>query len=141
MKKLIELYKKYEEIINYVIVGGITTLVSLLTYYACVLTFLNPENAFELQVANVISWICAVTFAYLANKNIVFKDNSSNLISSIKFFISRLSTLLIDMMSMYILVSLIGINDKISKILVQFIVLVLNYILSKFLVFKKEDKR
>ena len=140
MKKVINLYKKYEEICNYVVVGGITTLVSLLTYYACVLTFLDPKNAFELQLANVISWICAVAFAYFANKKIVFKDNSKGLLSSIKFFLSRLSTLLIDMASMYILVTIVGINDKISKILVQFIVLVLNYILSKFLVFKKGEK-
>lgn len=140
MKKIILVYKKYEEIINYIIVGGFTTFVSLATYYISVLTFLNPNNPFQLQVANVISWICAVTFAYFANKKFVFKNNSENLSSAIKFFLSRVSTLLIDMASMYVFVSLLNINDKVSKILVQFLVLILNYIFSKFIVFK-ENKR
>lgn len=140
MKKIILVYKKYEEIINYIIVGGFTTFVSLATYYISVLTFLNPNNPFQLQIANVISWICAVTFAYFANKKFVFKNNSENLSSAIKFFLSRVSTLLIDMASMYVFVSLLNINDKVSKILVQFLVLILNYIFSKFIVFK-ENKR
>ncbi len=140
MKKIMIVYKKYEEIINYIIVGGFTTFVSLATYYISVLTFLNPNNPFQLQVANVVSWICAVTFAYFANKKFVFKNNSENLSSAIKFFLSRVSTLLIDMASMYVFVSLLNINDKISKILVQFLVLILNYIFSKFIVFK-ENKR
>ena len=50
-----EMYKKYKEIVNYLIVGVLTTVVSLGVYYACVLTFLNPENAIQLQVANIIS--------------------------------------------------------------------------------------
>lgn len=140
MKKIMIVYKKYEEIINYIIVGGFTTFVSLATYYISVLTFLNPNNPFQLQIANVVSWICAVTFAYFANKKFVFKNNSENLSSAIKFFLSRVSTLLIDMASMYVFVSLLNINDKISKILVQFLVLILNYIFSKFIVFK-ENKR
>ena len=138
MKEIIKFYKKYQEIINYIIVGGFTTVVSLVTYYACVFTFLNPKNALELQMANIISWVCAVTFAYFTNKKFVFKDNSKGIASVIKFFASRVSTLLIDMISMYTLVTLIGIDDKISKIIVQFIVLVLNYVFSKFIVFKGE---
>lgn len=140
MKKIMIVYKKYEEIINYIIVGGFTTFVSLATYYISVLTFLNPNNPFQLQVANVVSWICAVTFAYFANKKFVFKNNSENLSSAIKFFLSRVSTLLIDMASMYVFVSLLNINDKISKILVQFLVLILNYIFSKFIVFKEKKR-
>lgn len=140
MKKIMIVYKKYEEIINYIIVGGFTTFVSLATYYISVLTFLNPNNPFQLQVANVVSWICAVTFAYFANKKFVFKNNSENLSSAIKFFLSRVSTLLIDMASMYVFVSLLNINDKISKILVQFLVLLLNYIFSKFIVFKEKKR-
>lgn len=58
-----ELYKKYKEIINYLIVGVLTTVVSLGTYYVCVLTVLNPDNALQLQIANIISWIAAVAFA------------------------------------------------------------------------------
>ena len=67
MQKIIKLYKKYEEVINYIIVGGLTTFVSLLTYFISVLIFLNPSDPFQLQVANIISWIFSVTFAYFAS--------------------------------------------------------------------------
>lgn len=140
MKKIINLYKKYNEIINYIIVGGFTTIVSLLTYYLCVLFLFDPKDPIMLQIANIISWIFSVTFAYFANRKYVFKSNEKNILKeSIKFYSSRITTLLIDMLTMFILVSILDINDKISKILVQFIILILNYVFSKLLVFKKEN--
>lgn len=139
MKRIIKLYKKYEELIKYVIVGGFTTVVSLGTYYLCVKTFLNPNNALQLQLANIISFICAVIFAYFANKRFVFYYSKKN--KFISFLFARLSTLIIDMLTMFILVTLFGVNDKISKLIVQVIVLVLNYLFSKFLVFSKRDKK
>ena len=72
MKKLKELYKKYEEIINYLIIGGLTTLVSLVVKYALLFTILDAKDALELQIANVSSWIICVTFAYIANRKFVF---------------------------------------------------------------------
>lgn len=138
MKKIISIYKKYEEIINYIIIGGGTTLVSLLSYYISVL-FLDPNNAFQLQIANIISWVLSVTFAYFANRKVVFKSKENNkVIEGSKFFISRLSTLIIDMATMFTLVTIFSFNDKISKIIVQFIVLTLNYIFSKIFVFKRD---
>ena len=62
MNKIKELYKKYKEIINYLIFGVLTTIVSLAVYYGLTLTVLNPDKAVELQIANVVSWIAAVTF-------------------------------------------------------------------------------
>lgn len=141
MKKIIDSYKRYEEIINYIIVGGLTTLVSLVTYLFCVYIFLNPSNSIELQIANIISWIFAVTFAYFTNKKFVFKSNNNNVVQIGKFYLARISTLVIDMSSMFVLVSLLSINDKISKLLVQFIVLVLNYIFSKLFVFTNNEKK
>ena len=138
MKKIISLYKKYEEIINYLIVGELTTVVSLVTYYACVLTFLNPKDALELQIANVISWIISVSFAYITNRNFVFKSKSKNVLKEIGSFVSaRVITLLLDMFIMFLMVTLMGINDKISKIIVQIVVIILNYVFSKLFVFKK----
>ena len=81
MNKLIELYKKFSEIINYLIVGGLTTLVSLGVYYGLVLTILDPKHPVQLQIANVTSWIAAVTFAYFTNRVFVFKSKNY-----IKFF-------------------------------------------------------
>lgn len=138
MKKIIELYKKYEEIINYLIIGVLTTVVSLVTYYACVLTFLDPKNAIELQIANIISWILAVAFAYITNRIFVFKSKNKQILKEITSFVSaRVLTLLIDMFIMFIMVTTLNINDKISKLVVQVVVIILNYVFTKLFVFKK----
>lgn len=137
--KGIKLYKKYEEIVNYLIVGGLTTVVSLGTYYLCVYTFLNPDNAFQLQVANIISWICAVTFAYFTNRTFVFKSKRTDMFKeAVSFYGSRVATLLMDMGIMFLFVTVFHFNDKIMKLVVQVIVTVLNYVFSKLLVFKNK---
>lgn len=138
IKKILNLYKKYEEIVNYLIAGFLTTIVSLLTYYVSVLTILNPEIAWQLQIANIFSWICAVTFAYFINRIFVFKSANKNQISEAKKFVgSRIITLLMDMFFMFVFVTVLKFNDKIIKILVQVIITILNYIFSKLFVFKK----
>lgn len=133
-----ELYKKYKEIVNYLIVGVLMTVVSLGTYYACVLTFLNPDNAFQLQIANIISWIAAVAFAYFTNRKFVFESKNPDMLKEASAFVgARVTTLLMDMFCMFIMVTCLEISDKIAKLVVQVIVTVANYVLSKVLVFKK----
>lgn len=139
IKQLKELYMKYKELVNYLIVGGLTTVVSLATYYGCVLTFLDPQSAVELQVANILSWIAAVTFAYFTNRKYVFESNESNMLQeAAKFYASRLSTLAMDMAIMFVGVTVLGCSDKIMKLVVQVVVTIANYIISKFFVFKKD---
>ncbi len=137
--KLLGYYEKYKEAIRYIIVGGCTTLVSLATYYLCVFTFLNPNVPVQLQAANIISWVCSVTFAFFANRRIVFNSRNKNILGeAVKFYGARVATLLMDMLLMAALVSLLHINDKIAKILVQAVLAVLNYLFSKYIVFKKQ---
>ena len=141
MKQLKELYIKYKEIINYLIVGVLTTIVSLVVYYISVLTFLNPDNAIQLQIANILSWIAGVTFAYFTNRKYVFESKNKNKFQeSAKFVSSRITTLLLDMLIMWLGVTLLGLNDKIIKIISQILVIIGNYVLSKLFVFKKADK-
>ena len=138
-KEMIELYKKYKEIINYLIFGVLTTVVSLATYYICVFTFLNPENPVELQIANIISWIFAVLFAYITNRKYVFESKEKNLIKEgIKFSGSRLITLFLDMLVMWLGVTVLKFSDTIIKIVSQVLIIIGNYIISKLFVFKKE---
>jgi len=138
LKKLIAIYSRYQEIINYLIVGILTTLVSLGTYYLCVYTFLDPNSAIQLQLANIISWLAACTFAYFTNRSFVFKSKNENVAGEAsKFFLSRIGTLLMDMFIMFIGCTLLGFSDKIVKILVQVVVTIGNYVLSKLLVFNK----
>lgn len=141
MKKIKELYLKYKEIINYLIVGGLTTVVSLIVYYASVFTFLNPDKPVQLQIANVLSWIAGVTFAYFTNRKYVFESKNENkLQEATKFVSSRITTLLLDMLVMWLGVTILGFNDKIIKIISQILVIVGNYVLSKLFVFRKADK-
>lgn len=137
---MINLYKKYTEIINYLVIGALTTIISLLTYYACVYTIFNPNNWLLLQCANIISWIISVTFAYITNRKFVFKSKNPDIKKEgLKFYGARVVTLVLDMLFMYITVTLIGLNDKIMKIIANLIVIILNYIISKIYVFIKND--
>lgn len=135
------IYIKYKEIINYLIFGVLTTIISLLTYYLLVLTILNPDMALELQIANIISWLVSVTFAYITNRKYVFNSKNKNIKKEItKFYSSRITTLIIDMFLMFIFVSIFNFNDKIIKLIVQVIIIILNYLLSKLLVFKEKKE-
>lgn len=140
VKKLLEIYHKHEEIINYLIVGVLTTVVSIGTYLICTMTFLDPNKKIELQIANIISWILAVAFAYFTNRIFVFKSKEKNMFKEATSFVgSRILSLLMDMFTMFIIVSVLHLNDKIGKLVSQVIVTVANYILSKLFVFKKKD--
>lgn len=130
---------KNKEIISYLIFGVLTTIVSLVSYYILTNTFLNPNNGIELQIANIISWILAVTFAYITNRKYVFNSkNTKKTKEIISFYLSRISSLLVDMSIMYILVTILHQPDNIVKLINQVIIILLNYILSKLIVFKKE---
>ena len=81
---------------DYLIFGVLTTVVSLAVYYGLTLTILDPNKAIELQIANVLSWLTAVTFAYFTNRKWVFENKEkANLKEASKFYLSRVSTLLI----------------------------------------------
>ena len=94
-----------------------------------------------MQIANVLSWIAAVTFAYIANRKYVFRSENRNVLQEAAvFFASRIGTLLMDMGIMFIGVTLLGFNDKIMKLVVQVVVTVANYVFSKLMVFRKKPE-
>lgn len=134
--RLYELYVKYEEKFKYLIIGFFTTFLSLVTYFLLTYFILDVSNDFELQSANVISWSIGVIFAYYTNKKIVFKYKSKNkLLDFGKFVGSRISTLILDIVIMFVFVSLLQFDDVIIKFISQLVVIVINYILSKYIVF------
>lgn len=137
------IYYNNPEVWNYIIVGMLTTLVSLGIKYLLLFTILDASNSFELQLSVIISWIGAVTFAYISNRIIVFKSKSKKYLSEItKFFSGRVVTLLMEMAIMWFFVTLLGLDSNlwvvIFTILCQIIILISNYIISKFFVFKKD---
>jgi len=132
-------YLKYKEIINYLIFGVLTTIVSLCTYYLLVFTLLDPNKAIELQIANIISWIVSVAFAYITNRRYVFESKNQNRLKEATSFVtSRLLTLVLDMAIMALGVTILKFNDKLVKLVSQVLVIISNYVLSKLFVFKKK---
>lgn len=125
------LVRKYDEIIRYIIAGIITTIVSIASY-----NLLRNINI-DYKICTILSWILAVIFAYFINKLFVFKSQKNNIKEFINFILARLLSLFIEFIFMMIMVDFININDRIAKLIVQFVVLVLNYVFSKFFVFKK----
>lgn len=136
MNKILELFNKYKEIILYLVFGVLTTVVSLVSYYFC-----SEFLGLHYLVSNVISWILAVVFAYITNRLWVFESNTTGISSILKemftFVNCRLLSGVIDMATMFILVDIIIINDMYAKLFTQVIVVILNYIFSKLIIFKK----
>ena len=137
MKDLItNLIKKHYEILSYIFFGVLTTVVSLVSYK------IFRIIGFHYQIATVLSWIFAVTFAYITNKLFVFHSKNLTLKENIKecidFFGCRILSLILEFICMFILVDLVKIDDFIAKVVVQFVVVVANYVLSKLIVFNKK---
>jgi len=132
--KLGKLYFQYKEIINYLIIGGITTVVSIVSY-AGFRIFIEDFN-----ICTVLSWIVTVLFAYVTNRIFVFESNDKNIFQELSKFIgARFLSLLCDILLMNVFVKIFRIDDRIAKIIVQFAIVVINYVLSKILVFKRKD--
>lgn len=142
MKKLLELYHKHEEIINYLIVGICTTIVSLAAYFISTRTFLDVENPVQLQIANAIKWIAGVVFGYFTNRRFVFKSRNKNMLGEFFSFAgSRVATLFLDMAIMGLMVSIMGIWDVIAAGVSMVAVTIANYVLSKLIVFRKKKSQ
>lgn len=136
MKKIKELFLKYKEVISYLFFGGCTFLISIISFY-----FFNKILFFNEHIANVISWILAVSFAFVTNKLFVFESKNKEkrvvLKELISFVLARLFTLGIEEVILYIGFNLLNIDAFIIKIVAQIVVIVSNYFLSKLIIFKK----
>lgn len=128
---------KYKEQISYLFFGVMTTVINFITYFSLTNLFNSNE-----MLANVIAWIASVAFAFVSNKLFVFEskkwDKNTLLKEATGFVSSRVASLGIDMTIMYIGINLLLFNDAIVKIVSNIVVIVLNYILSKLIVFKNE---
>lgn len=136
MKELVKkLYFKYEKFIIYFIVGSIATLINALSYYF----YRMIINTYEINV--ILSWVTSLIFAFYLNRKYVFKSKNKIIKEFINFSLSRLLTLILELIFMYILVDLFKINDMLAKLINLIIIFISNYLLSKFLVFKKSSTK
>lgn len=138
MKWLKDQYTKYGEVMSYLFFGVLATIVNIGIFY-----FFDTLLNTPYLIANGLSIIGAILFAFFTNKKYVFKSNTTSKEESFREFILfvgfRLASGVFDMLSMYILVSLLTVDTNISKILTQFIVVVVNYVFSKVFIFKQEE--
>lgn len=132
-RKLWDFYRNHLEVINYLFIGGCTTIISILSY-----ALFAKVCSFDLIVSNVLSWIVSVLFAYFTNRVIVFNSKNKDYFKEfISFTGSRVITLILDTLLMILFVKTLNMNDMIAKVIVQVVVIIGNYLISKLLVFKK----
>ena len=145
METLKNLYFKHKEIINYLLFGGMTTVVSWGTYSLFV-----KAIGMSVGVGNILSWICAVLFAFVTNKLFVFESKTWQPATALREFVSfigaRLATGVIEWFGVPYFSThglthpLFGVKGLLAKVVVSIVVIILNYIFSKFLGFFKKEK-
>lgn len=128
-------YKKNKEIILYLLFGFLTTVVNIVFYIILVWLF-----GFNYIVGNIFAWLFSVIFAYVTNKLWVFEETENNIILEFTLFIGgRIFSGFVDSLLLYLFVGILLWNDFISKIIIQIIVVLINYIISKWVVFKNKS--
>ena len=141
IEKIKELCVKYREIIVYLIVGVLTTVVSWGAAFLGKL-FLDVEGS-SLQnfINNTISWVVGVLFAYPLNRKWVFQSTNPQVMKEfLGFASSRISTWIMDIVIMWFTVNILNMNYWIGKIFISAVVVTIaNYVFSKLLIFKKKD--
>lgn len=142
IEKIKELYYKYEEIIVYLIVGVLNTIVSWAAFFICAYTILDAQIVWQNTALSGISWIVGVVFGYFMNRKYVFKSKEPNMWKEfLQFSGGRVSTGLLDVVMMILMVNLMHIDEGISKIFVSVLVVIGNYFISKLFVFNDKKKQ
>ena len=129
-------FHKYKEVISYLFFGGCTTLINIISY------MLFRAANIDMLISNSLAWVVSVLFAFITNKLFVFESRNvgfkKTMVECIYFFVCRLLSLVFDLGFMYLLVDIFSCNELLSKIASNIIVIIINYVLSKLLIFKKK---
>lgn len=135
-EKVVLFYMKYRSLVRYVFWGGMTTLINIVSFWLFV-----DALKMNYQFANVISWFITVLAVYFTNKVWVFESEYSTIARFAKellmFFASRIITLGIDVLVLFIGIQILHGNNLVIKIIDNVIVIIVNYIFSKYIIFKK----
>ncbi len=141
--KIMSLYNKYKELVLYLIFGVLTTVLNYIVY------FIFISLGIHYEVSNCIAWVVGVAFAYLTNRSIVFnskaKGAKKKFIEAAEFVAARLFSLVAEMVLLWLFIDVITLHpdEKLNELIAKFIgavvVVILNYIASKFVIFKKKD--
>ena len=130
------LIKTYKGLILYLFFGVCTTVVNIVSYWAC-----SRLMKCDTIVSTIIAWVVAVLFAYITNRIWVFESKVKEIKGIIREFVSfvtcRLATGILDIVIMYLCVDMLGMNDVIIKAGSNALVIILNYVASKLIIFRK----
>lgn len=133
-------YYKYKEILLYLFFGGLAFVVSILSY-----AFFEKIVKFTPLIANLFSWLFAVAFAYTTNRVWVFESNVANVMAFFKeatsFFGGRIATLVVEEIILFVGINLLHVDSMFVKIVAQIVIIILNYFISKFFVFKTQKEK
>lgn len=140
MIKLIKrLLIKYKELIRYGVCGLITTAINVIAFHVC-----YEICGIQLLISNTIAWILAFLFAFISNKLWVFESQEwtgkKAVTEMVGFLVARLATLVLDTFLMWLMVDMMTMNGTLSKVISNVITIVINYLASKFIIFKNKEK-
>lgn len=138
IKRIEALFVRYKSILLYLFFGVCTTLVNLVSYYICARML-----AIGTMPSTVIAWIAAVLFAYVTNRKWVFVSQETTakgiFKEMVRFFGCRISTGVVDWLCMFVFVDLLAWNDMLIKFGANVLVIVLNYLASRLIIFKSKQ--
>lgn len=133
------LFERYKELVLYGVVGVMTTVINLGIFYIASL-FLGKE-LIAINIANILAWVGGVSFAFIANKLVVFKSKSfekGKLIKEILSFVAaRVASLGFEVLVLNVGIGLLEIDEMVCKVVAQVGIILMNYVLSKYIIFKK----
>ena len=133
-----QLWNKYKDVIPYVFFGVCTTAVNVIVYW-----LLAHVLGQGVMLSTIAAWILAVLFAYITNRKWVFHSGAKTFEDVVKeiisFFGCRFATGVLDWACMFIFATKIGWNDVLIKVIANIVVIILNYVASKFFIFKKKS--
>ena len=139
MDVLRDFVKKHKDILSYLFFGGLTTIVSFVVYF-----LLHRWGQLSATISNIVAWICAVLFAFVTNKPFVFQSHDWSKVVMIpeftKFVGSRIFSGLFETGMLALTVDFWQFHDLTMKIIASVIVVILNYVASKLLVFRSTRK-
>lgn len=139
MNKLKELYRKYQDIISYIFFGGLTTVVNYLVFIPC-----DQLLRWPAWLSTTLAWAAAVLFAYFTNKPFVYQSHDWRLRVVIpefgKFVLSRLGSGVLNVVLMWLTVDLLHWNSLLMMVIVSVLVVIINYITGKVMVFNKKQQ-
>lgn len=135
MNKLLSLFKKYRDLLLYLLFGVCTTVINLAVFW-----LLNSPLKVNELIANVIAWIAAVFFAFVTNRDLVFHAGGGSFLKQmLSFYLGRAITLVLEEAALFVFITLLDFNSMVVKLAAQVLVIILNFVISKLIIFKKKE--